>query len=207
METAYAYLVRTSVDNRQQRLGTRSPETKEIHDTFVARKQVAMSRLASLRATLEEAQRLNRAMRAGRVPDIIGALLRRFQEEGLAEHFVVVGPQTIYAYEAAAGVRITLKTAEQAVEWQKSMASQISFFTDLTKQDDSSIERILQRIDRTFTCSNVRRLIASKVSVLRGRPSAADSAPALCIWSTPRFTTPVVSANGTIATMQTIITK
>lgn len=99
----YEYLVRTSVDNRQQRLGPRSPETEAIHDAFMARKQAEMSRLASLRAALEETQRLNRAMRAGCVPNIIVALLRCCQDEGMAEHFVVVGPQAVYAYEAAAG--------------------------------------------------------------------------------------------------------
>jgi hypothetical protein len=175
----------------------------------MARKQVAMSRLASLRVALEEAQRLNRAMRAGCVPNIIVALLRRFQEEGLAAHFVVVGLQAIYAYGAVAGVRIMTKATDQAVEWLKSVDSQISIFTDLTKQDDSSIERILQRVDRTFTYSNARGLIATnaqgfKVSVQRSESLAADSASARCIWSMPRFTTPVIAANGTMATMQTI---
>lgn len=205
----YEYLVRTSLDNRQQRLGPRSPETESIHDAFIARKQAAMSRLASLSKALEEAERLNRAIRAGCAPNTIVALLRRFQEEGLAEHFVVVGPQAVYAYEAAAGVRITSKTAGQAAGWRKNVDSQISFITDLTKQDDTSIECILQRVDRTFSFSNARGLIATntrgfRASFLRSQSLAANSDPELCTWSTPRFTTPVVAANGAMATMQTI---
>lgn len=205
----YLYLVRTSVDNRQQRLGPRCPETETVYDAFVARKQVEKSRLASLRMALEEAERLNRAMRAGCVPNITVALLRRIQEEGLAEHFVVVGPQAVYAYEAAAGVRITSKVAGQATGWRKNVDSQITFITDLPQRDDACIERFLQRIDRTFTCSNVRRLIATnargfRANFLRSLSLEVECAPELSTWSTSKFTIPVIAKNGTIATMQTI---
>lgn len=201
----YEYLVKTSVDNRQQRLGPRSPETEAVHDEFISRKQANGSRLASLRTALDEAERLNRAMRVGRVPNVIVALLRRLQEEGLAEHFLVVGPQAVYAYEAAAGVRITSKIANQAAGWH----SQISFLTDLKRQDDAFIERILQRVDRTFTCSNTHGLIATNArgfmaSFRRSHPFAVNSDPELYTWGTLRFTTPVIAVNGAMATMQTI---
>lgn len=205
----YEYLVRTSVDNLQRRLGPRSSETEAIHGAFVARKQAEMSRLASLRKALEEAQRLNHAMRAGWVPNIIVALLRYFQEEGMAEHLVVVGPQAVYAYEAAAGVQITSKVAGQSVEWRKNLGSQISFFTDLTKQDCASIERILQRIDHTFTCNHADGLVATnargfRALFLRSQPRAEDSSPALCRWNNPRFMASVIAKNGAMATMQAI---
>ncbi len=44
---------------------------------------------------------------------------------------------------------------------QENADSQISFTTDLAKQDDTSLERILQRVDSTFTCINTRGLVAT----------------------------------------------
>lgn len=108
-----------------------------------------------------------------------------FRTKGTA-HFVVVGSQAVYAYEAAGGVRITSKAADQANEWRKNVDSQISFVTDLIRQDDAFIERTPQRIDHTFTCSNARGLIATnargfRASFLRHQPLAVDSDPALWI--------------------------
>jgi len=99
----YEYLVRTSTDSRQQtRIGARSPETEKIYDAFVIRKESVNKRLGSL----GEAQRLNRAHRAGRVPNLVVGLLDRLHGEGLDKHFTVVGTHALYAYEASAGVRI-----------------------------------------------------------------------------------------------------
>ena len=103
----YEYLVRTSPDNRQQRIGPRTAETEDIHARFIARKSRIEARHKSLRDAVREAERLNKALKVGRVPAIVVALLQALHEAGLAEHFRVVGTHALYAYESAAGVRIT----------------------------------------------------------------------------------------------------
>lgn len=55
---------------------------------------------------LKEAERLNKAVKAGRVPNMVVALLQTLDEAGLEQHFAVVGTHALYAFEAAAGVRI-----------------------------------------------------------------------------------------------------
>ena len=100
------YLVRTSVRNAQKSLGPRSAETEAMYASFTQRKQEAEARLKDLSAALTRQQRLNRALFVGRVPALVVALLDMLEQQGVAEHFTVVGTHALYAYEAAAGVRV-----------------------------------------------------------------------------------------------------
>ena len=100
---AYEYLVRTAKDNRQHRLGPRTPETEKTFAEFNQRKQAAELRLRSLRAALTEAERMNKAVKAGRAPAMVIVLLQTLEDAGLQRHFTVVGTHALYAYEAAAG--------------------------------------------------------------------------------------------------------
>ncbi len=58
----YEYLVKTALNNRQKRLGARSPEAERIYAEFTSRKGEVEARLASLREQLNDAQRLNKAL-------------------------------------------------------------------------------------------------------------------------------------------------
>ena len=62
---AYEYLVRTQPDNRQSRIGPRSTETEAKLADFSSRKTAVEARLQSLRSALREAERLNKALKAG----------------------------------------------------------------------------------------------------------------------------------------------
>src|SRR4029078_12655636 len=64
----YEYLVKTQLDNRQARVGARSAETETIHTEFTTRKRELEARLKSLRGALTDAERLNKALKVGRVP-------------------------------------------------------------------------------------------------------------------------------------------
>lgn len=98
-EGAYEYLVKTSPDNRQQRLGRRNEEAEAILNAFVQGKRVAEERFTALKESLRKAERLNKAQRVGRVPDVVVAVLNALDTAGLAEHFTVVGTHALYAYE------------------------------------------------------------------------------------------------------------
>src|SRR5574343_769590 len=105
-EGDYQYLVRTAADNRQQRLGRRSPETEAAYQLFVDGKQQAEGRRNSMAQALAEAQRLNKALKVCRVPDVVVGVLDSLEAAGLGPHFTVVGTHALYAYETAASVRI-----------------------------------------------------------------------------------------------------
>lgn len=106
VEGKYEYLVKTQPDNRQTRLGRRSAENERIYADFMLRKTGAEDRLRSLKSALTDAERSNKALRVGRTPSTVVAVLRALAEARLYPHFTVVGTHALYAYESAAGVRI-----------------------------------------------------------------------------------------------------
>ena len=67
----YEYLVKTTPNNRQHRIGPRSPETERTYGEFTARKSDVETRLKSLRTALADAERLNKALKVGRVPSVV----------------------------------------------------------------------------------------------------------------------------------------
>lgn len=87
-------------------LGPRSPETEATHAAFTSGKAAAEKRQSGLRQSLESMARVNRAMGLGRVPRLVGRILRRLDEAGvLGEQVCVVGTNALFAYEAHAGIR------------------------------------------------------------------------------------------------------
>jgi hypothetical protein len=105
-QKGFTYLVRTQPDNSQKSLGARSAATAQLFSEFIARKQAASERLASLTVMLERHRRMNRALRVGGASDALVALLNRLAKQDLSRSRVVTGPCALLAYEAQAGVRI-----------------------------------------------------------------------------------------------------
>jgi hypothetical protein len=90
----------------EKALGPRSAETEAIFGAFSQGKAAAQEREVGLRHTLEGMARVNRAMGLGRVPRLVGRILRRLDEAGvLGEQVCVVGTNALFAYEAHAGLR------------------------------------------------------------------------------------------------------
>lgn len=222
----YEYLVKTFPDNRQQRLGARSAETERIYHEFTKAKADTEARLKSLKAALIDAERLNKALKVGRVPALAVAVLQELDAAGLAGHFIVVGTHALYAYEAAAGVRIVQSAlATQDVDLLWDARKRVRFLTDIEKVD-ASILQVLQRADRTFerkegqneTAINAKGF---EVDFLRRQPEGDDPHPfrfsndeddiwpvqalrASVLTTAPRFDHMVVSATGRMALMRTI---
>lgn len=222
----YEYLVKTLPDNRQRRVGPRSPETEKIHEEFTVRKRELEARLKSLRAALTDAERLNKALKAGRVPSVVVSVLRTLEDAGLGQHFTVVGTHALYAYETAAGVRIVQGAlATQDVDLLGDARRRVRFITDLGKLD-SSMLGVLQRADATFqrkeghaeTAINAKGF---EVDFLRRQPEGDDPHPfrfsddegdlwpvqavrASVLTNAPRFDHVVISATGRMALMRTI---
>lgn len=227
-EGPYEYLVKTLAGNKQQRLGPRSAETEHAFETFHTGKKATEARLTSLAAALDETQRQNKAVRAGRTPEIVVKLLNALREAELERHFRVVGTHALYAYEFAAGVRIipgALATQDMDLQWDA--RRRVEFLVDL-QRDAGSVLAVLQRVDPSFQ----RRDGALKnesaindkgfeVEFLRLENEAGDIHPlqfsdiegdlcpvqakrAAVLAQSPLFSQPVISATGKMATMHTI---
>ena len=144
------YLVRTSTTGAQKGLGVRSAETEAMHAQFTARKQAVTQRLSDLKATLSRHERMNRALRVGRVPNIAVDVLVALADAGLDSHFRVVGTHALYAYETAAGVRLggdVTTTLDIDLLWDT--RRRVVFAERLAQQGPSMLS-VLQRVDKTF---------------------------------------------------------
>ena len=222
----YEYLVKTRPDNHQRRVGPRSPDTEKIYEEFTARKRALEARLKSLRGALTDAERLNKALKAGRAPSIVVSVLLALEDAGLGQHFTVVGTHALYAYETAASVRIVQGAlATQDVDLLWDARRRVRFMTDLGKLD-SSMLRVLQQADATFlrkegqneTAINAKGF---EVDFLRRQPEGDNPHPfrfsddeddlwpvqavrASVLTNAPRFEHMVISATGRMTLMRTI---
>jgi hypothetical protein len=173
-------LIRTSSKGAQKALGPHSDETQKIFDSFMARKASVQARVKSLKAQLALQQRLNRAQRVGRVPNIVVAVINALDQAGLQDHFLVVGTHALYAYESAAAVRIAAEAmATRDVDMLFDTRKRVAFFTAMKKLD-SSLIGLLRKADPSFELAADQRYTARnndgfEVDIIR-RP-AGDEDP------------------------------
>ncbi len=144
------YLIRATTAARQRSLGARSAETEELQRRFTERKSGLQARVRSLAIALERHRRMNQALRVGRAPNLLVRILVALQTYGVAEHFMVVGTHALYAYEAAAGVRITPEAlATQDVDMLFDTRNRLAFFSRLAVNDVSLLQ-VLRKADKSF---------------------------------------------------------
>ncbi len=226
-QKGYQYLVKTQPDNRQHRIGPRTPETEEIFEGFTARKAEVEARMKSLRGALSDAERLNKALKTGRVPSLVVSVLQTIENAGLGDHFTAVGTNALYAYETAASVRIVQAAlATQDIDLLWDARRRVRFLTTLGKLD-SSMLGVLRRADPTFERKedHLETAINAKgfeVDFLRRQPEGDDPHPfrfsdveddlwpiqavrASVLTNAPRFEQVVISATGRMTTMRTIV--
>jgi hypothetical protein len=194
------YLVRTTPAGAETSLGARTTETEAIYERFMKRKRESAERVAGLIAALEQHQRLNRALRVGRVDPLVVALLSRLASTQLSPHFRVVGTHALYAYEATAAVRLdsdTLATRDMDLLWDT--RKRILFSTQLAKVD-SSMLGLLKKVDSSFRIRKGQKYTAVnkdgfEVDIIRRSDVLLDS---------PGFSAVIVATNGTMARMNTV---
>ena len=212
------YLIRTNTDNSQKSLGPRSAETEAVYEKFMARKKMSGERVAGLRQALQLHQKLNRAHRVGRTPDIVVQILNRLYKSGISEHFITVGTHALFAYESACGVRFV----DEATTTQD-----IGLLLASTLEGRSeSLLSTLQKVDPTFDLRDDQLYTAVnasgfEVDVIRRMSKNRDPHPLRVtsaerdFWvvqvangtqmaSAPRFSQMVVSASGHMALMTTL---
>ena len=220
------YLVRTTPAGAEKSLGPRTPETQAIYDKFTQKKQASAERLAGLKAALDQHQRMNRALRVGRVDPLVVALLNRLASTQLSGHFRVVGTHALYAYEAAAGVRLeadALATRDIDLLWDT--RKRLVFSTQLARVD-SSMLGVLKKVDPTFRIRQSQKYTAVnkdgfEVDIIRREQTGDDPHPiklsdedddfwvvqarrGQVLLDSPSFCAVVVATNGTMARMNTV---
>lgn len=175
-------LIRTSANSAQKSLGQRSAETEAMYASFMARKQSAEERLKALKSQLATQQRLNRALRVGRVPNVVVGVLNALEGMGVQDHFMVVGTHALYAFEAAAGVRIAQEAmSTRDVDMLFDTRKRISFFTAMKKLD-SSLIGVLRKVDPSFEVAEdqlytARNQDGFEVDIIRRAAKDADPHP------------------------------
>ena len=220
------YLVRTTPAGAETSLGPRTPETEAIFARFTQRKRESTERVVGLKAALDQHQRLNRALRVGRVDPLVVALVNRLASTRLSEHFRVVGTHALYAYEATAGVRLdsdALATRDMDLLWDT--RKRILFSTQLAKVD-SSMLGVLKKVDSSFRIRKSQKYTAVnkdgfEVDIIRRERAGEDPHPiklsdededfwvvqarrANVLLDSPGFSAVVVATNGTMARMNTV---
>lgn len=220
------YLVRTTPAGNETSLGPRTPDTIAMYERFTQRKRESAERVSGLKAALEQHQRLNRALRVGRIDPLVVALLSRLANTQLSPHFRVVGTHALYAYESTAGVRLdsdTLATRDIDLLWDT--RKRILFSTQLAKVDTSMLG-VLKKVDATFRIRQSQKYTAVnkdgfQVDILRRERAGDDPHPiklsdedddfwvvqarrANVLLDSPGFSAVIVASNGTMARMNTV---
>jgi len=219
------YLIRTSTRGAHKSLGRERPETLKIHADFTARKEEVAQRLATIEAKAQEMRRLNRALRVGRVPNVVVAVLNALEAAGVADHFTTIGTHALFAYESACGVRLAPEAmATRDIDLLLDTRKHIKFFS-LMKRSEASLLGILKKADKTFVRledqkETVRNADGFEVDVIRRMARDGDPHPLRLsddgdLWAvqastgdrilgSPRFCQMVVAVNGEMAMMNTM---
>lgn len=163
-QAGHRYLIRVAASGGQTSLGPYSPEREQIYERFVARKAALESRQKQLRQTVAQHTRVNRALRVGRVPNVVVDTLNALATAGLQEHFLTVGTHALYAYETACGVRVqTEATATQDIDLLLDTRKYVRFATTMQRLD-TSLLGIFQKADKTFMLRDDQKYTAVNAS-------------------------------------------
>lgn len=146
----YLYRRRGKVDKS---LGPRGPETEATYEAFSNGKEAALFRASTLKRTLEDMAPVNRAMRLGRVPQIVARIVRQLDAAGLlGDQVCVVGTNALFAYEAMAGLQfgtglLATNDLDIALDARKNLAL-------AGRMLPAGLIGVLRRVDSTFELLN-----------------------------------------------------
>ena len=149
----HVYLLRKQASSEVS-LGRRTEETEEIYRAFRDGRDAERKRYSELGARLKEMAPVNRALRLNRVPIITARILRHLAgARVLGRNISVVGTNSLYLYEALAGVQLRsdlLATDDVDLLWdaRKSLSLAVSGFRK------EGVIGYLRRADRSFRRSS-----------------------------------------------------
>ncbi len=147
------YLLRlTSASGNSKSLGPRTPDTEQIFRQFEEGKALAEEKYQSLKVKLDSQRKLNRAVRLGRMPSIIGEILLRLDQAQALSELRVVGTHAIFAYESMAAVELKMDLlASGDIDLLFDVRKQVSLLAK--KLDGEGLLGLLKKVDKTFEIS------------------------------------------------------
>ena len=147
------YLLRlTSASGNSKSLGPRTPETEQIFEQFQNGKALAEEKYQSLKIKIESQRKLNRAVRLGRMPTIIGEILLKLDQSQALSELRVVGTHAIFAYESMAAVELKMELlASGDIDLLFDLRKPMSLLAK--KLDGEGLLGLLKKVDKTFEIS------------------------------------------------------
>jgi len=135
---------------KREYIGRRNDETEQIAESFRRSKLQIKERLKNLKEKLKRDEKLNKLEGISRAPKELIALFHKINELGLDNKLIVIGTNSLYAYEAKAGIMIEEEhLATNDIDILNRKDKGVSFiFTELS-QTSSAIE-LLRSIDKSF---------------------------------------------------------
>ncbi len=214
------YLVRSiGRGNRQTSLGPRSPRTEAIFEKFWADKNAAVMRLRAVEARLADIARFNKALRLGRVPAEVSAVLTVLSRKGvLGKNVHVVGTTALYAYEFMAAAFLEpglLATSDLDILFDPRRRQRLSLcvagvapvrLLDLIREADSSYQIVERRpysarnndgfLVDLIKCPPRNPLRRSEATVLEGDWQAAEIMDLKWLLNAPKIQVVAIGSDG-----------
>ncbi|MEA3372132.1 MAG: GSU2403 family nucleotidyltransferase fold protein [Campylobacterota bacterium] len=145
------YLYKESLDSKiRKSLGLRSLENEKIIQEFTQNKKELKEAIALSKASLQKQEKINKFTKISRVPNVVIDIFRKINELKLDDKVIVIGTNSLYAYEAYCGVFIEehhLATFDIDILNKRDKKISIAF---KEKIPDKTLLGILLDIDKTF---------------------------------------------------------
>lgn len=135
---------------KREYIGRRDETTEQIASSFRAAKEEIKERLTNLKEKLKRDAKLNKLEGIARAPKELVALFQKINELGLDKKLIVIGTNSLYAYEAKAGIVIEEQhLATRDIDILNRKEKRVSFvFGELMPADDAIT--FMQMIDKSF---------------------------------------------------------
>lgn len=136
--------------NKREYLGKRDDTTEEIASSFINSKKEAKERVKRLKEKLIKDAKLNKIEGIARTPNELVKLFRKINELGLDDKLIVIGTNSLYAYEARAGVAIEEEyLATEDIDMLNRKDKGLSFIFKELQMPTNALE-FLHLIDKSF---------------------------------------------------------
>ena len=135
---------------KREYLGRRNEETEKIAEAFRNTKQQIKERLKNLKEKLKRDAKLNKLEAIARAPKELVSLFRKINELDLDDKLIVIGTNSLYAYEAKAGIMIEEEhLATHDIDILNRKDKGISFMFAAISETSTALA-LLQSIDTSF---------------------------------------------------------
>ncbi len=145
------YLFKECLDTKKRiSLGLKSQKTLELKNSFEAQKKELKASLKLSKELLIKNEKLNKFTKISRVPNILADFFRKINELGLDDKVIVIGTNSLYAYEAYAGIFIEEQhLATYDLDVFNKRDKKISFALK-NKMPQKTLRSILLDVDKSF---------------------------------------------------------